>query len=81
MKMTDAQYALLIKEKQKMEAAYSIAAIREHRNTVAYAKNQFVSFIWSMLWKIKPGTRALIIEGLLDTHIETALKKCWAEYI
>ncbi len=80
MKMTATQYAILIKEKQKFEAAYGIAAITEHRHTVKFANDQFISFIWSMLWKIKPETRAKIIEGLFDTHIETALKKCWSEY-
>ena len=80
MKMTPRQYDMLVHEIQKFEDAYGEAALREYRHKVKFAKSQFLSFAWSMFWKIQPDTRAQIGMGLFDMHIETALKKALAKY-
>ena len=80
MKMSNAQYITLLGEVEKFEKAYGESVIREFRHNVKFAKVQFNSFVWAMLWKIKSDTRAIITDGLYDTHIETGLKKAWAKY-
>ncbi len=80
MKMNSNQFWILTNEINKMEEAYSIKAFEDHRQSVKYAKDQFISFIWSIFHKIDRTDRAIITDGLLDAHIETALKIALKNY-
>ncbi len=80
MKMNSNQYWILTNEINKMERAYSIKAFEEHRQAVNFAKDQFISFCWSIFWKINKMDRAIISEDLQDAHLETALKKALVNY-
>ena len=74
------QYWMLTDAINKMETAYSKDVMMQHRKTVKYANEQFISFIWSIYWKINKDDRKIIGADLNDNHIETALKKALAEY-
>lgn len=60
----------------------------ELRNSINYANDQFVAFIWQMYQYGKTFQKRAGIdlyqmvnnEGLSDSHIETALKKILAQY-
>lgn len=62
--------------------------VANKRKTVAYAKSQFVAFVWSMYYTAKHFDQtfndfmfeAKKREGLQDAHIETALKQILKEY-
>ncbi len=78
--MQSNQYWILTNEINKMENAYSIKAFRDLRETVKFANDQFISFIWAIYWQIKSSDRQIIAEGLNDSHIETALKTALKDY-
>jgi hypothetical protein len=56
--------------------------IIKHRRTVKFAKDQFVSFVWSIFWAIPQNGGIEWSEkyDLSDNAIETALKKILKKY-
>jgi len=80
MKMSSMQYSILTEHINKIETAYGIKAMKQHRKVVKFANDQFISFMWSIYWMIKPDDRKIIGADLNDTHIETALKTALKNY-
>ncbi len=80
MKMNANQYSILTNEIKKIEDDYSVKTFEEHRRAVKFAKDQFISFCWSIFHKINRTDRAIITKGLNDQHIETALKIALNKY-
>ena len=80
MKMGSMQYWMLTDAINKIETAYSKETMKQHREKVSFANEQFISFIWSIYWMIKGDDRKIIGADLNDNHIETALKKALHEY-
>ncbi len=80
MKMNSMQYYTLTVWVNKIERAYGVKALKQHRETVKFANDQFISFIWSIYHMINADDRKIINEDLLDAHLETALKTALKEY-
>ena len=80
MKMTSMQYWILTDAINKIENAYGVDAMKQHRETISYACDRYLSFVWSIYHIINADDRKIINEGLNDTHIETALKIALKDY-
>lgn len=80
MKMTSMQFFTLAQSIEKIENAYGVPAMKQHRENVKFAHVQFISFIWSIYHMINADDRKIINEGLQDAHIETVLKIALCEY-
>lgn len=79
--MSTETYSMIASEFATLEAAHK-EELKEYRTTVRFVKDQFISFIWSVYWKIQTEEIRVAVnsEDLYDAHIETALKKIMKEY-
>jgi hypothetical protein len=59
---------------------FDVDHIKCHRRKVKYTNNQFISFCWSMFHLSGYDYDKCYSAGLVDNHIETALKKILIDY-
>ena len=81
MKMKKEHYSTLVRSINEVVQNVGVADVIAHRENVPYAKNQFISFVWSM-WRhaTDQDFRSELYAYLNDAHVETALKQILKEY-
>ena len=73
-------YDTLCTAMDKVFEAHSLETIKNHRETIPSAKDQFTSFCWSMFHVSKVDCNMFYNAGLNDTHILTALKRILSDF-
>ena len=77
LKMTKEHYEDLQSQIRVLIKGYSRDVVWEHRKTVRFAKDQFISFCWSLYWKIDYKRYN---SAYTDTQTESALKRILSAY-
>ena len=80
MKMSKELYTEIKQAIDGVVEQHGIDRVKEHRRSVKFAINQFISFCWSMFHASNFEYRKCYDEKLDDVHIETALKRILSDY-
>ena len=80
MRITKKQYNEISTAINIVLSNHTTDAVREYRESISYANNQFISFCWSMLRISGYNVRPLYRTGLNDSHIETAIKRILSDF-